>query len=175
MLKKPVQDAINDQINKELYSAYVYLSMSAYYEGVNLPGFANWMRLQSSEERGHAMRLYDFVLDRGGQVVLEAIGKPPSKFKSPMDVAQQTLEHEQRVTAMIEKLYEVALKEKDYATQTALEWFITEQVEEEKNASGILEQLKMVGDNRSALLILDMELGKRRAESDGNSGQPQQP
>jgi ferritin len=166
-LKQPVQDAINEQINKELYSSYVYLSMSAWCMSANLPGFANWMRMQSREEVSHAMRLYDFLLDRGGQVILKTVEGPPVKFGSPLDLMQQTLEHEQRVTAMIEGLYETALKEHDYATQTALQWFITEQVEEEKNASSILEQLKMVGDNRTALLMLDMELGKRGVEPEG--------
>jgi len=167
MFKQPVQDAINDQINKELFSAYVYISVSAYCESNNLPGFAHWMRQQSKEEVAHAMRLYDFVLDRGGRVVLTAIAAPPVEFKSILDVMQQTYEHEQRVTAMIERLYEVASKEQDYATQTMLQWFITEQVEEEKNASLILEQLKMVGDARSALLLLDMEMGKRGPEAQG--------
>jgi ferritin len=165
ILKQPIQDAINEQIKNELYSAYVYLSMSAWCEAGNLPGFANWMRMQSREEVGHAMRLYDFLLDRGGRVMLQPIEGPPVEFGSPMDVMQQTLEHEQRVTALIEGLYETALKEHDYATQAALQWFITEQVEEEKNASGILEQLRMVGENRTALLMLDMELGKRGVEA----------
>lgn len=161
MFKQSVQDAINEQINKELYSAYVYLSTSAYCQSINLPGFAHWMREQSKEEVGHAMRLYDFLLDRGGRVALGTIAAPPVDFKSILDVMQQTFEHEQRVTGMIERLYEVASNERDYATQTMLQWFITEQVEEEKNASSILEQLKMVGDARSALLMLDMEMGKR--------------
>src|SRR5262249_11068339 len=109
----------------------------------------------------HAMRLFHFILDRNGRVVLQAIDKPPVEFKSPLDVMEKTLEHERRVTGMIERLYELAVKENDYATQAELQWFITEQVEEEKNASTIFEQLKMIGDNRSALLMLDMELGKR--------------
>ena len=166
MFKQAVQDAINEQINQELYSAYTYLSMSAYCESTNLTGFANWMRMQSREEVAHAMRLYDYVVDRGGRVFLKAIDAPPVDFRSPLDVMQQTLEHEQHVTALIEKLYEVALKETDYATQAALQWFITEQVEEEKNASAIVEQLRMVGDNRTALLMLDMELGKRGAAAE---------
>src|SRR5437763_14857868 len=129
MLKQSVQDAINEQIKNELYSAYVYLSMSAYCESTNLPGFANWMRMQSREEVGHAMKLFDFILDRGGHVVLEAIEKPPIEFKSPIDLAERTLEHERRVTGMIERLYELAITENDYATQAQLQWFITEQVE----------------------------------------------
>jgi len=166
MFKQTVQDAINEQINKELHSAYVYLGMSAYCESINLTGFAHWMRMQSSEELSHAMRLFNFVNDRGGKVELRAIDKPPTTYQSPLDVMQQTLEHEQHVTALIEKLYETAVKEQDYATQAQLHWFITEQVEEEKNASAILEQLRMVGENRTALLMLDMELGKRTGEAE---------
>ena len=165
MLKQPVQDAINEQIKNELYSAYVYLSMSAYCQTINLAGFAHWMREQSREEVAHAMKLFDFVIDRGGRVVLEAIAKPPTEFKSPLELAQQTLDHERRVTGMIDRLYELAIQENDYATQAQLQWFVTEQVEEEKSASTILEQLKMVGDNRTALLMLDMEMGKRGPET----------
>ena len=167
VIKEPVQRAVNEQIKNELYSAYVYLSMSAYCETINLRGFANWMRLQSKEEVAHAMRLFDFLINRNGRVILQPIEQPPVDFGSPLDVAQQTLDHEQKVTAMIESLYELAAKENDYATQAALQWFITEQVEEESNASQIVEQLKMIGDNRTALLMLDMELGKRRAEVGG--------
>ena len=166
MFKQSVQNAVNEQINKELYSAYVYLGMSAYCESINLMGFSHWMRVQSREELGHAMKLFDFVNDRGGKVELQAIAKPPTTYKSPLDVMEQTLKHEQHVTTLIEKLYEVAVKEHDYATQAQLQWFITEQVEEEKNASGILEALKMVGDNRTALLMLDMEMAKRTGEEE---------
>src|SRR3954453_2295476 len=164
MLKQTIQDAINEQIKNELFSAYVYLSMSAYCQSINLPGFANWTRVQSQEEVGHAMRLFDYVIDRGGRVSLAAIDKPPVDFKSPLDLAEGTLEHERRVTGMINNLYELAVRESDYATQAQLQWFVTEQVEEEKSASAILEQLKMVGDNRTALLMMDVELGKRVAE-----------
>ena len=166
VIKEPVQRAVNEQIKNELYSAYVYLSMSAYCETINLRGFAAWMRLQSREEVAHAMRLFDFLIHRGGRVILQPIAQPPVDFGSPLDVAQQTLEHEQKVTAMIENLYELAAKENDYATQAALQWFITEQVEEESNASQIVEQLKMIGDNRTALLMLDMELGKRQPDAE---------
>lgn len=167
MLKQSVQDAINEQVKNELYSAYVYLSMSAYFEERNLAGFAHWMRLQSQEEVSHAMRLFDYLIDRGGKVVLEAIDKPPVDFSSPLQVMEGALQHEQQVTGMIEGLYELALKENDYATQAQLQWFITEQVEEEKNAGNTVEQLRMIGDNRTALLMLDMELGKRAAAPAG--------
>jgi ferritin len=161
MLSKVVQDTINEQIKNELYSAYLYLSMSAYCEAANLPGCAHWMRVQSQEEVSHAMKFFEFVFDRGGRVVLQAIDQPPVDFKSPLDIFQQTLQHEQKVTAMINHIYELAVKENDYATQTFVQWFITEQVEEEKNASQILDQLKAIGDQPAALFMLDGYLGKR--------------
>lgn len=163
MLSKSIQEAINDQIGKELYSGYVYLSMSAYFQSVNLPGCANWMRIQYQEEVSHALKLYDYAHERGGQVTLHAIPQPRSKFKSPLDVFEQALEHERDVTTMINKLYVLSQKENDYATAIRLQWFVTEQVEEEKNAGEIVEQLKMIGDNKVALLILDKQLGARTA------------
>jgi ferritin len=161
MLSKVVQDTINEQIKNELYSAYLYLSMSAHCEAANLHGFAHWMRVQSQEEVSHAMKFFEFVFDRGGRVVLQAIDQPPVDFKSPLDLFQQTLAHEQKVTGMINHIYDLAAKENDYATQTFVQWFITEQVEEEKNASQILEQLKVIGDQPAALFMLDSYLGKR--------------
>lgn len=163
MFNKKLQDAINDQIKHELYSAYLYLSMSAHFEGVNLPGFARWMRLQSQEESSHAMKLFDFIHERGGRVVLQAIVQPPADFKSPLDVFQQALEHEQKVSGMIHRLYELAGKENDYATQVMLQWFITEQVEEEKTAGDIVEQLKMVGEQPAGVFMLDRQLGARES------------
>src|SRR5919199_4254987 len=164
MLGKAVQDAMNEQIKNELYSAYQYLSMAAYCESVNLPGFARWMRTQAREETEHAMKLYDFILDRNGRVVLQAIEGPVIEFGSPLEVFEQALEQEQKVTAMINDLYGLALKESDYASQAFLQWFVTEQVEEEKNAGDVAETLKMVGDKSEALFLLDRELGQRRAE-----------
>ncbi len=161
MLSKTLQETINEQIKNELYSAYLYLSMSAYCESINLPGFAHWMRLQSQEEVSHAMKFFDYLNERGSRVVLRAVDEPPSEFKSPLDVFQQTLEHEQRVTGMINGIYELAVKENDYPTQVELQWFITEQVEEEKSASEILEQLKMIGEHSASLLMLDRQLGAR--------------
>ncbi|MFN2119808.1 MAG: ferritin, partial [Anaerolineales bacterium] len=137
MISKAMQDAINDQINKELYSSYLYLSMAAYFENKNLPGFAHWMRIQESEEREHAMKFYDFMLDRGATVLLAAIAAPESDWKSALDLFKQVAQHEAAVTASINALYELALKEKDYPAQVMLQWFITEQVEEEKNAAEI--------------------------------------
>jgi ferritin len=170
MLSKTLQEAMNEQIKNELYSAYLYLSMSAYCEAANLPGFAHWMRLQAQEEEIHAMKLFDFIHERGGRVVLQAIDQPPAEFQSPLDVFKETLEHEQKVTALINNLYTLAVQEKDYASQAFLQWFVTEQVEEEASASQVLETLKMIGDQSHALLMLDRELGGRGAgepEEDG--------
>ena len=164
MLSKTMQDAMNEQIKNELYSAYIYLSMSAYFENTNLPGFARWMRVQSQEEMEHAMKFYHFIYERGGQVVLHAIGQPPAEFQSPLDVFERTLEHEQKVTAMIHRLYALAVQEEDYASQVFLQWFVTEQVEEEDSATQIVDTLKMIGDKRHALLMLDRELGRRGAD-----------
>ncbi|HYP38784.1 MAG TPA: ferritin [Chloroflexia bacterium] len=163
MIKQAVQDALNDQIKHELYSAYVYLSVSAYCDSIGLQGFAHWMRMQNAEEQEHALKIFDFINDRGGRVRLQAIDQPASDFGTPLQIAEKALEHERKVTGLIERLYELAVKEGDYATQVLMQWFITEQVEEEKNASILVEQLKMIGDNRTALLMLDMELGKRQA------------
>ena len=124
-ISKTVQDAINDQIKNELASAYLYLSMSAYFQTVNLPGFASWMRVQHTEELGHAMKFYDYIFDRNGQAVVPSIEKPAMDFKSPLDVFQKYLEHEQKVSASIYRLYEIATKENDYPSQVMLQWFIT--------------------------------------------------
>src|SRR3954447_23298520 len=161
MISPTIQNAINQQIKHEFYSSYLYLSMSAYFETLSLPGFASWMRVQSQEENVHAMKFFDFVNDRGGSVELQALDQPPSEFQSPLDVFEQALQHERKVTALINLLYELALKEKDYATQALLQWFITEQVEEERNASEIVEQLKMTSGESSALLLMDRELAGR--------------
>lgn len=160
-MQKAVQDAVNEQIRDELESAYIYLSMSAHFEAENLPGFAKWMRLQSQEEMNHAMRLFDYLNDRGARVVLQALAQPPAQFASPLAVFEQAYEHEQKITSLIDRLYDTARKHNDNPTQAMLQWFINEQVEEEKNASQIVEQLRMAGDNRAALLYLDRQLGAR--------------
>lgn len=156
-----MQDAINSQINKEIQSSYLYLSMAAHFEAVHFPGFAHWMEMQSKEEWEHAMKLYEFLHERGGRVVLGAIEKPISDFKSPIDTFSMVLEHEKKVTASINALYELALKENDYPAQVMLQWFITEQVEEEKSTGDVIAQLKMVGDEPAGLLMLDKQLGSR--------------
>jgi len=162
MMGERLQEAINEQINKELYSAYLYLSMSAYCEAEGLSGFAAWMRAQAQEEVGHAMRFFDHVNARGGRVVLKAIDVPPPIWKSPLEMFEQVLEHERKVTGMINRLYQLALSENDYATQIELQWFITEQVEEEESAGAVVGQLKRIGDQPMGLLMLDKELGQRQ-------------
>ena len=162
MIKKNLQDALNEQINKELYSGYLYLGMSAHLAEANLPGFANWMRVQFKEEQAHAMKLFEYLLDRGGRVTLKAIAAPPATFGSPLAVFQQVLEHEKKVTGLIHQLYELAEKEKDHALAGELQWFIKEQVEEEKNATDIVENLKRAGAQVSALMFLDGRLGQRQ-------------
>jgi ferritin len=159
-----IQTAFNNQINEELFSSYVYLAMAAHFERMNLDGFTNWMKQQAQEELGHAMRLFDHINRRGGRVVLRAIGEPPSEYGSPMEVFEKALSHEQHITGCINDLYKIALEENDYPAQMELQWFIDEQVEEEENVGRAVEQLRMAGDNQSALLMLDRELGQRTGE-----------
>jgi ferritin len=159
-----MQDAMNEQINKELFSSYLYLSMAAYYEDKNLPGFANWMRVQAEEEREHAMKFFDFILERGGRVWLKGIDAPKTEWSSSLEVAQEVAEHEAKVTASIYSLYELAQQEKDYPAQVMLQWFISEQVEEEKNAAEIVAALKLIEDRGTAVLMLDHQLAKRKAD-----------
>jgi ferritin len=161
MITKAMQDALNEQINKELFSSYLYLSMAAYFEDRNLPGFAHWMHIQVDEEREHGMKIYHFVIDRGGQVILKAIDAPKTSWSSSLELFREVAEHEAKVTASINDLYELALKEKDYPAQAMLQWFITEQVEEEKNAAEIVAQLELVEARGTAVLMLDHRLGKR--------------
>jgi len=161
---KNVQDSINEQIKNELYSAYLYLAMSAHFEHETLPGFARWTRLQAEEEVEHAMRLFDFLNERAGRVILEAIDKPKVEFGTPLEVYEMILEHEQKVTALINNLFEVALSEKDYATQVMLHWFIEEQVEEEDNAGFMVERLRQAGNSIAAILQLDLMAGSRQGE-----------
>lgn len=161
MFTKKMQDALNKQIQAEMASAYLYLSMAAYCEENNLKGFAHWLRLQYNEENGHALKIFDYVLERGGKVALQAIEAPQLEFGSPADIFAKVLQHEQYVTTLIEHLYETAIAEKDYASQIFLQWFITEQVEEEAAASEILEKLKLLPEKSGALLYIDKELGKR--------------
>lgn len=161
MLKPSIEGAINDQINQEFEAAYLYLSMSAHFEAAGLSGFANWMRLQSQEELAHGMKLFDYVHARNGRATLQAIEAPPQRFGKPIEIARLVLQHEQKVTQLIGKLYETAANERDFVTAAQLQWFLTEQVEEEKAATDIVQRLEIAGDNANALLVIDRELGTR--------------
>jgi len=154
-------DAINEQVNAELYSAYLYLSMNAYFQNKNLPGFANWMMIQTGEEMAHAMKQYNYINDRGAKALLKQIAAPPAEWKNPLDVFNNVYEHEKKVTALINNLMDIAIKEKDHASQIFLQWFVTEQIEEEKNAGEIVEKLKLIGSDTTAIYILDKELALR--------------
>ncbi len=160
-IKKIVETALNKQINKELFSSYLYLSMSAYFERTNLTGFANWMRVQAEEEILHTMKMYNFVISRGGNINFYAIEKPEQGWKNALEVFKKSLEHEEQITRSINKLYDLALKEKDNATMIMLQWFINEQVEEEANVNEIVEKLKMVGDSQQGLMMIQSEYANR--------------
>lgn len=160
-MESAVRDAMGEQIKHEFYSAYLYLSMAGSFEMANLPGFSRWMRKQSEEEREHAMKFFDFLLDRGEHAELRAIDAPPYAFRSALDTFEQALEHEKEITSRIHELYELSIREKDYSAQVLLNWFVEEQVEEEKVATAIVERLRMAGENSAALLLLDDEIGRR--------------
>lgn len=159
-----VHDALNEQIKNEFYASYLYLAMVAYFDEKHLDGFAHWMRMQNTEEVAHAMKLFEHLTDIGGRVVLQAIDQPPSDFKSPLEVMRLALAHEQHVTEKIHELYGLAVEERDYATQVLLQWFVTEQVEEEKSVGDIVGRLELVGDSPEALLLIDQELASRVPE-----------
>ena len=161
MISDKVQAALNDQINKELYSEYLYLSMAAYFDSIGLKGFANWMRCQMKEERTHALMQYSYVNEAGGRVALTAIDAPPVEFESALDVYEKTLAHEKVVTASINALVDLAMTERDHATNAFLQWFITEQVEEEATAKEWADQLRLVGDDGRGILMLDREAATR--------------
>lgn len=167
MLSQSLQDALNEQIKNEFYSAHVYLSMSSWFEDKGLPGFAKWMRVQYGEELEHGLKIFDFINDRDGKALVYGFDAPPADWKSPLDVFENSYAHEKKVTAMINNLYKMAQLEPDYATLVLMQWFISEQVEEEKSAKLIVDQLKMAGDSASAILILDRELGARTPEAGG--------
>ena len=161
MLSERMMKSLNKQLNAELYSAYLYLSMAAYFESKNLKGFANWMRVQAQEELMHAMKFFDYINERGGRVYLEAIEKPPTEWKSPLDVFEATYEHEVKVTSMINDLVNMAMEEKDHATYNMLQWFVAEQVEEEASADEIRQQLRMIKEDGRGIMMLDRELKQR--------------
>lgn len=161
MLSEKMQEALNTQINKEIYSAYLYLSMAAYCESINLKGFANWMTIQVQEELNHAQKFFNYLPERGGKVNLQPIDGPKTEWDSPMAVFKHVYEHEQLVTGLIHGLVKLAREEDDYATESFLKWFIDEQVEEEASASEVVEKLKLAGDRGGGLFMLDRELGTR--------------
>ena len=161
MFKEKVQSALNEQLNWELYSSYLYLSMSAYFQAINLLGFANWMRVQAQEELVHAMKFYDFINERGGRVILQQVEPPPTEWSSPVDVFENAYKHEQKITGLINDLVNLAVGEGDHATNIFLQWFVTEQVEEEASADEVVQKLKLVGDDSSGLFMLDREMGQR--------------
>jgi ferritin len=161
LIKEKVQTALNDQLNWELFSAYIYLAMAAYCESVNLPGFANWMKVQAQEEVTHAMKFYDFVNERGGRVTFAAIEAPPVEWDSPLAAFEHAYKHEQGVSERINKLVDLAVAEGDHATNGFLQWFVTEQVEEEASVDEIIQRLKLVGKEGGGLFILDRELAQR--------------
>ncbi|MDO8691654.1 MAG: ferritin [Dehalococcoidia bacterium] len=161
MLSKTMEDALNEQINREMYSAYLYMSISAHAAHGGLKGFANWFMVQYHEEMLHAMKLYEHVIVRGGSVTLKLIPQPPATFASPLDMFQQTLEHEQYITQSINERMDLAIAEKDHATQIFLQWYVTEQVEEENNDQEILAQLRIIGADAQGLMLLDKDLATR--------------
>ena len=161
MFSKQMESALNDQINAEMYSAYLYLAMSAYFQSTNLSGFANWMKIQAQEEMVHAMKFYDYINERGGRVALQDIEAPPKDWDSPLDVFDATLLHEQKVTSLINTLVDIAMEERDHATNIFLQWFVSEQVEEEDTANEMLQKIKLMGDAPGGMFMLDNEMGQR--------------
>jgi len=161
MIGKKMEKALNDQINAEMYSAYIYLAMAAYFESENLPGCASWMRVQVQEETAHAMKFYDFVNERGGRITLKAIEQPPKTWKSPLAAFAAAYEHEQYITERINKLVDLAIQEKDHAANAFLQWFVNEQVEEETSVDTVVQNLRMAEKAPGAMFMIDRELGQR--------------
>ena len=161
MISKKMEEALNNQVNAELYSAYLYLSMESYFKSENLNGFANWMRVQTQEEVSHAMKIYDFINERGGRVTLKTIEGPQTEWDSALAVFKAAYAHEQKVTGLINDLVDLAITEKDHATNSFLQWFVNEQVEEEASADEIVQQLKMMESAPGGMFMLDRELGQR--------------
>lgn len=170
MIKNKVQDALNYQLNREMYSAYLYLSMSAYFQSISLKGFANWMFIQAQEEMVHAMKFYNFIIQRGGRVILTDIEAPQKEWDSPLDAFENVYQHEQKVTGLIHDLVNLAIAEKDHATNNFLQWFVDEQVEEEESSSEVTEKLKLIGDGTAGMFMLDNDLGQRVFMPPANEG-----
>ena len=172
MISQKMQDAINDQINAELFSSYLYMSMSSYFQSEDLPGFANWMRVQAQEEMTHALKFYDYVIAQGGRAILKAVDEPAAEWDGPVAVFEASYAHEQMITSRINNLATLALEERDHASGIMLQWFVTEQIEEEANAQAILKKLKRVGDAPAGLFMLDNELGTRVFTPPAPAGEP---
>ena len=161
MIGKKMEQALNGQLNAEYYSSYLYLSIAAYFASIDLPGFANWMRIQVQEEEFHTLKFYDYIIERGGRVILQQIEAPPNDWDSPLEAFEATLVHEQKVTGLINDLVYLARDERDNATEIFLQWFVSEQVEEEDSVNTVLGQLKLIKDSPQALFMLDKELAQR--------------
>ncbi len=161
MISSKVEAALNQQLNREMYSAYLYMSMSSHCNRIGLKGFANWFMVQYHEEMMHAMKIYEYIHSQGGDVILKSIGEPPHKFDTPLMMFEKTLEHEQFITRSINEIMEIAIIEKDHASQIFLQWYVSEQVEEEENDNDMISQLKLMGDNPQGLMLLDRELATR--------------
>ncbi len=161
MLTQKMEQALNQQINAEFYSSYLYMSMDAYFASIGLPGSAKWMHAQTQEEWFHGTKIYDYVNERGGRVILQSIAQPPTDWDSALAVFEHVLEHEQKVTGLINDLVNLAQDERDHATNIFLQWFVSEQVEEEASVNAVLDKLKLIGNDKHALFVLDGELGQR--------------
>jgi len=161
MLSQKMQDALNAQLNEEYYSSYLYLSMAGHCRAVNLDGFANWLRVQTQEEMVHAMKFFDFILERGGRVELKPVKGPPTEWDSPLAIFEDTLKHERHITGCIHELVDLAREDKDHASEVFLQWFVNEQVEEEATADNVLQKLKLMADAPGGLFMLDRELAQR--------------
>jgi ferritin len=161
MISKKMNEVLNGQVNAELYSSYLYLSMSSWFSEKSLSGFAGWMRAQAQEELFHSIKILDYILERGGNVQLETIEKPKGSWSSALEIIQETADHEAKVTGLINDLVDVALKERDHAANIFLQWFVAEQVEEEASVGEVVEKMKMIGDDSAGMFAMDMEMGKR--------------
>ena len=161
MIGEKIEAAFNQQVSAEFYSAYLYLSMSAYLESIDLPGFANWMRVQYQEEVSHAEEMFDYVIERDGRATVKSWEAPPAEWKSVLDAFQAAYEHEQKVTGLINDLVDLSLSQRDHASQIFLQWFVNEQVEEEASAKAVVQQLKLLGDSKGGLFQIDREMGRR--------------
>lgn len=166
MLSEKMEEALNGQLNRELYAAYIYLAMSAYFEDQGLKGFASWMRAQSAEELTHAMKFYDYILSRGGRVALSRVEDPPGEWDSPLAAFEGALAHERKVTGWIAELKDLAIEERDHATRVFLQWFVTEQVEEEESVGEVIQRIRLAGEAPGGLFMVDKELGQRQVNLD---------